>query len=74
MIEIIPNPLTDEGVKQDIRRKVEELMNRPVRNALYSHDTISDYMQKMVKQAAEWGMLEGFRMGWMVRENRKSET
>jgi hypothetical protein len=31
-------------------------------------------MQKMVKQAAEWGMLEGFRMGWMVRENRKSET
>lgn len=74
MIETIPNPLTDEGVKQDIRRKVEELMNRPVRNALYSHDNISDYMQKMVKQAAEWGMLEGFRMGWMVRENRKSET
>lgn len=73
MIETIPNPLADEGVKQDIRRKVEELMKRPVRNALYSHDTISDYIHKMVEQAAEWGMLEGFRMGWMVRENRKKK-
>lgn len=65
MIETIPNPLTDKGVKQDIQDKVNELMERPIRKDLAAS------MRDAIQRAAEWGMSEGFRMGWRVYETTK---
>lgn len=67
MIELIPNPLTDKGVQKDIQDKVADLMNRSVKTSI-THRNISEYIEKLVKTAAEWGMSEGFRMGWRVYE------
>ena len=65
MIETIPNPLTDKGVRMDINDKVKEIMERPLRIG-----GIEVAIRNAVTRAAEWGMSEGFRMGWKVRENR----
>ena len=67
MIELIPNPLTDKVVQKDIQDKVADLMNRSVKTSI-THRNISEYIEKLVKTAAEWGMSEGFRMGWRVYE------
>ena len=70
MIETIPNPLTDKGVQQDIQNKVQELMNRSVKTSI-NPVNVSQYIEKLVTKAAEWGMSEGFRMGWRVYEVTK---
>lgn len=67
MIESIPNPLADKGVKRDIDEKVSEILNRRV--GIYDGG-IAGYIRKLVKDAAEWGMAEGFRMWWRVCESR----
>lgn len=66
MIESIPNPLTDKGVKTDIENKVEELLKQNV--GLHN---IIQAIPNIVLRAAEWGMSEGFRMGWRVHETRE---
>lgn len=63
MIETIPNPLTDAGVKRDIKEKVERLMKQ--RGAFRN---VNEHIEYLVKSAAEWGMSEGFRMGWKLHE------
>lgn len=68
MIVNIPNPLTDKGVKIDIKNKVNEIMERPLRIG-----GIEEAIRNAVTRAAEWGMLEVFRMGWKVRENRSKK-
>ena len=68
MIETIPNPLQDQGVKQDIENKVNEIMRTPLR--IHGLDTA---MRDAIKRAAEWGMSEGFRMGWKVYEVTKGD-
>ena len=65
MIVTIPNPLTDKGVRMDINDKVNEIMESPLRIG-----GIEVAIRNAVTRAAEWGMSEGFRMGWKVRENR----
>lgn len=72
MIETIPNPLTDKGVQQDIKDKVAELMNRSVKASIPPIN-VSQYIEGLVKKAAEWGMSEGFRMGWKVYETTKGK-
>lgn len=69
MTETIPNPLTDKGVQKDIQDKVAELMNRSVKTSI-SPVNVSQYIEHLVKRAAEWGMSEGFRMGWRIYEVR----
>lgn len=66
MIDSIPNPLTDKGVQQDITQRVNEIMETPLRMG-----TLNDAMRKAVTRAAQWGYAEGFRMGWLVHENRE---
>lgn len=56
-------PLTDAGVKRDIKEYVERLMNEKGR-----FRNVSDHIEYLVKTAAEWGMSEGFRKGWKVYE------
>lgn len=63
MIETIPNPLQDKGVQRDIDEKVAELMA-----CKCSNSSLAELAEKRVRQAAEWGMSEGFRMGWRVHE------
>lgn len=65
MIESIPNPLTDKGVQKGIKKKVDELMNR--RMTSYN-EGIADSIRRRIEEAAQWGMSEGFRMGWRVYE------
>lgn len=65
MIETIPNPLADKGVQKDIQDKVSELMARP------TYKNVVDTMQAAIQKAAEWGISEGFRMGWRIHENRE---
>lgn len=64
MIEQIPNPLTDAGVKKDITQKVQEVLKYPGR-----YRSAQEHLEFLVRTAAEWGMATGFRMGWMVKEN-----
>lgn len=68
MIDNIPNPLADKGVKREIEEKVNELLGKRVN--LYNTG-ICDYIRLLVEQAAKWGMSEGFRMGWHVYETTK---
>ncbi len=63
MIETIPNPLQDKGVLRDIDEKVGELMGLRSCGA-----TLAELAEKRVRQAAEWGISQGFRMGWRVYE------
>ena len=65
MIETIPNPLTDKGVREDIHRKVDEIMDSPLRTG-----GLSAALRNALVRAAEWGMSEGFRMGWKIHEVR----
>lgn len=65
MIETIPNPLTDEGVRMDINDKVKEIMESPLRIG-----GLEVAIRNALTRAAEWGYSEGFRMGWKIRENR----
>ena len=67
MIETIPNPLTDKGVQEDIEKKTDELMFRSASMRLCD---VSETMRKVIKKAAQWGMSEGFRMGWKIHEGR----
>lgn len=66
MTETIPNPLADKGVQADIEKKVSEIMAQPVRIG-----GLEIAVRIAVKKAAEWGMSEGFRMGWRVCEVTK---
>lgn len=66
MIEEIHNLLSDAGVQQDIKDKVESLMNRRCGN----FSNIDENIRKLIVEAAKWGMSNGFRMGWRIRENR----
>ena len=63
MIETIPNPLTDAGVKRDIKEKVEQIIKLQGR-----FRNVNEHIEFLVKSAAEWGMSEGFRLGWKVHE------
>lgn len=65
MIEMIPNPLTDKGVRQDINDKVKEIMESPLRIG-----GLEVAIRNALTRAAKWGYSEGFRMGWKIRENR----
>lgn len=65
MIDTIPNPLTDKGVREDIHKKVEEIMSQPLRIG-----GLNNAIENALIRAAEWGMSEGFRMGWKVHEVR----
>lgn len=65
MIDSIPNPLTDKGVQKDIKEKVDELMSRRVTSC---NEGVADTIRRLVESAAQWGMSEGFRMGWRVHE------
>lgn len=65
MIEQIPNPLKDQGVKNDIEEKVKSLMN-----TAGGHLNIVEEMEYLIRKAAQWGMLTGFNMGWRISENR----
>ena len=69
MNDEIPNPLTDAGVKEDIRNRVEEILNSPLRIG-----TLDTLIRNSLVQAAEWGMREGFRMGWKVHETRSKRN
>lgn len=64
--DVIPNPLHDEGVKREIREKVEILMEAKCKSYL----NINGEMGDKIKKAAEWGLFTGFRMGWMICRNR----
>ena len=64
MIESIPNVLNDRGVREDIRIKVEMLMNEAC-----GHLSIEGEIENRVRRAAEWAMSEGFRMGWRLGQN-----
>ena len=64
MIEAMPNILKDQGVKEDIRIKVEMLMNEAC-----GHLAITEEMENRVRRAAEWAMSEGFRTGWKLGQN-----
>ncbi len=64
MIEQIPSPLTDAGVKEEITQKVQEVLKYPGR-----HRTAQEHLEFLVRTAAEWGMATGFRLGWRVKEN-----
>lgn len=63
MIETIPNPLTDKGVTDDIKRKVDDILKQPLRSG-----GLELAIKNALLRAAEWGMSEGFRMGWKVHE------
>ena len=65
--EEIPNPLLDKGVQDDIKMKVADLMriSKPMRLC-----DVSDALEFAIKKAAQWGYLEGFRMGWKIHEVR----
>lgn len=65
MIDSIPNPLADKGVQKDIKEKVDELMSRPLKSY---NEGVADTIRRLVESAAQWGMSEGFRMGWRVHE------
>lgn len=65
MIETIPNPLTDKGVTDDIKRKVDDILKQPLRSG-----GLELAIKNALLRAAEWGMSEGFRMGWKVHEVR----
>ena len=68
--EEIPNPLTDKGVQEDIEKKADELMFRA--SAMRLCDT-SETVRMAIKKAAQWGYLEGFRMGWKIHEVRSKK-
>ena len=65
MIETIPNPLTDKGVTDDIKRKVDDILKQPLRSG-----GLELAIKNALLRAAEWGMSEGFCMGWKVHEVR----
>lgn len=66
MIETIPNPLTDQGVKRDIEDKVNEILSYKGQ----SRD-ITQFIKELVTAAAKWGYQTGFRTGWKVYEVTK---
>lgn len=66
MIDSIPNPLADEGVKRDIEERVKLILDTPC-----NIKTLNDDIRKVITQAIEWGYLNGFRTGWLVYENSK---
>jgi hypothetical protein len=66
VIETMPNPLSDKGIKEDIDDKVKKLMGKSCSSLISIKENITD----MVKTAAEWGMAEGFRIGWRIHEHR----
>lgn len=66
MIDTIPNPLNDKGVQRDIEDKVQELLTWQG-----NHHNITEQIKLLITQAANWGMSEGFRLGWRVYENTK---
>ena len=62
----IPNPLNDHTVQNDIEDTVQRLMNA-------SHGgigNIDDCIRYLIREAARWGIREGFRMGWRIKEVR----
>ena len=67
MIETIPNPLTDKGVREDIHKEVEEIMSSP-----FGIGGLNTAIENALIRAAEWGVAEGFRMGWRVQEVRNT--
>ena len=66
MIETIPNPLADKGVQREIDEKVREILSWK------GHDrNITQFDEKLVTRAAQWGYETGFRTGWKVYEVTK---
>ena len=62
----IPNPLNDHTVQNDIEDTVQRLMNA----AHGGHGNIDDCIRYLIREAARWGIREGFRMGWRIKEVR----
>lgn len=60
----IPNPLTDAGVKREIKERVAEIKSRP------HYGTVEEITERILKDIAEWAYREGFKLGWRIHEVR----
>lgn len=63
--DIIPNPLEDKTIKQDIQDYIEKRKQRRV-----SIGTLAENQDKLLKDVAYWCYANGFRCGWRVHETR----